>query len=216
MLARCLPGLTEPVHNRHKKTDPSSGGRWGILGGAFNPIHCGHLILAESVREQIDASGILFVPAGNHPLKVGEIGGVAYEDRVAMLDSAIASNPRFIRGAPPEGPGYTIDLVGQLRAKYMSAEFFLIIGSDIIGEFRRWHRYRELEASIRIIIAQRPLASPASESGDLLFLADRLMIPQFDISSTDIRARVRSGRTIRYLVPEGVEEYIRLKKLYDK
>jgi nicotinate-nucleotide adenylyltransferase len=199
---------------RPKKISPQSGGTWGIVGGTFNPIHLGHLILAESVRQTLNADGMLFVPARKHPLKSSEVLESTYPDRVTMVDLAIDSNPHFVREDPPENSEYTIDLVAGLRTKYPGAAFFLTMGADIIPEFDRWHRHLELVEMIDIVIADRPGWADFETKGTVLYKARRVHIPQYDISASGIREQVRSGRQITYLVPEAVETYIIEHGLY--
>ena len=184
------------------------------MGGTFNPVHMGHLVMAESVMHSIKAEGMVFVPARLHPFK-GERQINNYKSRLAMVEAAIGSNRRFVLEKPPLDLQYTIDLIEYLRDKYITAEFSLVIGSDIIEEFVGWHKYEEIVQSVRIIIAARPGHRIRTRKDDnTLDGAERIMIPQYDISSSDIRERVRSRRSIKYMVPEAVEEIIYKEGLY--
>jgi nicotinate-nucleotide adenylyltransferase len=183
------------------------------MGGSFNPVHLGHLIMAESVMHSLDAQGILFVPARAHPLKPDR-ALADYADRVAMVGAAIKGNPSFLLEEPPEGPGYTLDLIDYLRSRYRAADFFLAVGSDIADEFASWYKYEEVEQSVRIVIAARPgYKFPALGRG-ILGGAERVIIPQYDISSSDIRQRLQMHLSIRYMVPDSVRRIIETRRLY--
>lgn len=197
-----------------KNNIPKSGQTWGIVGGTFNPVHLGHLVMAEAVRESQNADGMLFVPARNHPFKSNDIVMASYSDRLAMLDSAIAGNDRFYLEEPPQGPGYTINLLNYLKDLYPEVEFFLPIGSDIIEEFGSWHKHDEIIKMIRIVIADRPGYSILCKDNNILLSAERVDIPQYDVSSSNIRKRVKNRLSIRYMVTLPVEKYIREKGLY--
>ncbi len=183
------------------------------MGGTFDPLHCGHLVMAESVLHSVDADGMLFVPARVHPFK-SDRQLSDYGHRIEMVRMAIADNDRFRLEEPPEHMQFTIDLIDYLRHRYPQADFFLAVGSDIVDEFVRWRKHEEIEQSIRIAIAARPGAQPRPGNGDVLRGAEWIMIPQFDLSSTAIRERVRSRLSIRYMTPEPVRRYIIEKKLY--
>ncbi len=194
-------------------TDPAQGGRWGIMGGTFNPIHYGHLIMAESVRESCSADGMLFLPARTHPFKPLD-RTISLENRVAMVDMAIADNPHFRLEIPPEGTTYTFDQINWLKTTFPSAGFFLVVGSDIVEEFASWYKHEELESTVEIIVAARPGYHDEFQADEQLESARRVMIPQYDISSSDIRNRLVSGKSITYMVPPDVEAYIYQKGLY--
>jgi nicotinate-nucleotide adenylyltransferase len=183
------------------------------MGGSFDPIHFGHLIMAENVMHSLQARGMLFVPSVNHPLKPNHIMA-DQADRVAMVQAAIKGNPSFRLEEPPPGPGYTLDLIDCLRSRYPTADFFLAVGSDIVEEFSSWYKYEELAGCLRIVIAARPgYRFPAPGAGPL-GAAERIIIPQVDISSSDIRRRVQRRLSLRYLVPDGVRKIIETRRLY--
>jgi len=183
------------------------------MGGTFDPIHYGHLIMAESVMHSVNADGMLFVPARGHPFKPHERLS-DYDDRAEMVRLAIRGNGRFRLEAPPEGSHYSIDLIDHLRERCPKAAFFLPVGSDIIEEFHAWHKHEDIERSIRIVIAARPGYRVKAGAGDALKGAERVMIPQYDISSTEIRKRVRLRLSIKYMVPDAVVKYISREGLY--
>lgn len=183
------------------------------MGGTFDPLHYGHLVMAETVRHSVKADGMLFVPALEHPFK-SDHQLSDYGHRAEMVRMAIADNDRFYLEEPPENTKFTIDLIDYLRHRYPSADFFLAVGSDIVDEFENWRKHDEIEHNIRIVIAARPGSDPRPRDGGVLRGAERVMIPQYDVSSTAIRERVRSHLSIRYLTPDAVIRYIAEKRLY--
>lgn len=183
------------------------------MGGTFDPVHLGHLILAETVMQSLKADGMMFVPAKSHPFKSKIILG-DFPKRVEMVQLAIEGNKRFRLEEPPGHSGYTIDLIEYFESKYPEAQFFLAIGSDIIDEFDSWYKYEEIQQRIKIVVAARPGFRMKTRGDGVLEGAERIVIPQYDISSREIRKRVKNHRSIRYMVPEAVERYIREKELY--
>lgn len=197
--------------------------RIGIMGGTFDPIHIGHLMTAEAVRIQYNLDLVLFIPAGNPPhkqeLKVTDSG-----HRYTMTLMATLSNPFFqvsnIEMERP-GPSYTIDTVRELQKIYgPQARFFFITGTDAVQELPTWGRIEELLEICDFVAATRPgCISTLDEVTAQLGPLGRSKIhpvatPELEISSTDIRDRVRSGRSIRYFVPSHVEQYIYKTGLY--
>ncbi len=183
------------------------------MGGTFDPLHYGHLVMAESVLHSVNADGMLFVPARVHPFK-SDRKLTEYGHRVEMVRMGIAGNERFRLEEPPEYMKFTIDLIDYLRHRYPPADFFLAVGSDIVDEFERWRKHEEIEHNVRIAIAARPGSQPRPGNGDVLRGAEWVMIPQYDLSSTAIRERVRSRLSIRYMTPDPVIRYIVENKLY--
>ena len=129
-----------------------------------------------------------------------------------MLKLATADNKSFNIAESPDSP-YTIDLIDFIKNQYPKAQFFFVIGSDIVEEFQSWYKYEEVIESIKIIIAARPGYALPKAAG-IFKSADIVKIPQYDISSHDIRDRVKSRMSIKYMVPEAVERYICQKGLY--
>ena len=178
--------------------------RVGILGGTFDPIHNGHLMMAEAVRDEYEMEKVLFIPAAQPPHKRGHKISPA-EDRYMMTVLATCMNPAFEVSdieMRREGPSYSIDTVrALLRATGGDSEFFFIAGTDVIR-------------------ASRPGCRPDVERtrnllGDLGVRQIHLLnTPELEISSTDIRERVAAGRSIKYIVPSEVEHYIYKKGLY--
>jgi nicotinate-nucleotide adenylyltransferase len=183
--------------------------RVGVFGGTFDPVHVGHLAIALSALESVPLDRVLFVPARRSPLKDRDpIASAA--DRVAMLESAIASEPRFAL-SPVElerdGASYTVDTLEALRKE---GELFLIVGSDALAELSRWRAPDRIRELATILVASRPGApEPDPMHGARAFDAPRL-----DISSRELRARAARGRSLRYLVPDAVWEHITNRGLY--
>lgn len=190
----------------------------GIMGGTFDPIHIGHLIAAEAAREACDLNEVWFIPTAYPPLK-HKTPGVSADQRFQMTLAAIGSNSRF-RAIDIElargGVSYSYDTVKELQALYPGYSFSYIIGSDRINDLARWNRIRELAELVNFIGLERPSDDMQLESLPT-FLKNRLHLvemPPIGISSTELRDRLVSGRSVRYLVPESVYAYIRGHGLY--
>ena len=197
----------------------------GVLGGTFDPIHLGHLIVAEDIRQKLGLGEVLFVPAGRPWLKLKEEQPISVaEHRLAMVRLAIASNPYFkVSTLEIDRPGlsYSIDTVLELKAKLgAGAEIYFIVGPDALAELHRWKNPGRLVEICQVVGIGRPghaqtdlhiLESSIPGVSQRIMLVD---VPQIDISSTEIRKRVAQGLSIRYLVPEAVEKYIVEHRLY--
>ncbi len=180
----------------------------GIYGGTFDPIHHGHLILAREAAEQLDLHQLIFVPAAMSPQKTAR-PSAAGTSRLAMLRAAVADEPRFAvddleLNRPP--PSFTIDTVAAFAARIPNAKLFLLVGEDNVATLQAWHRFDELRAMIEFVVLER--------SGLKINHPYRRVRRQIDISATDIRNRVASGASIRYLVPAAVDEIICGRQLY--
>lgn len=200
--------------------------RVGIFGGTFDPIHTGHLVLAEQCREQCGLDEVWFVPAAAPPHKLDAAISPA-KTRCEMIEFAIAGNPQF-KLSPIEldrsGPSYTVTTLEQLHSEDPTRELFLLVGADSIRELSTWRqpqRIMEL-ATVVAVNRGRDLLLPAEAEKQL---ADNLgsaaagrvqfiKMPAIDISATDIRQRVAAGRSIRYLVPRAVEVYIQQHQVF--
>ncbi len=192
------------------------GERWGILGGTFDPIHFGHLAMAEEARERLGLARVLFIPTGEPPHKPQ--GRASAEDRCRMTELAVAENPAFaVSRIEIDRPGrsYTVETLRDLHAQYPETDFTFIIGADMALDFHRWRDPEGILAQAAVVAITRPgydLAQLAT-----LPTAGRITpldAPGLYLSSTDLRARVREGRSIRYLVPAAVREYIEERGLY--
>ena len=188
--------------------------RIGIYGGTFDPVHTGHLILARDAVEQLGLSRMIFVPAAISPHKLGRSPGASGELRLAMLRAAIAGESIF-EVDPCElgraGPSYTVDTIRALRARLPDAALHYLIGADNVPELHTWHRIDELRALVMFVVFHRRLPDALAPKEEKSFpTLDRVL----DLSSTEIRNRVASGRSIRYLVPESVAAVIDAHGLY--
>ena len=179
-----------------------------IYGGTFDPVHHAHLILARDALETLGVDEVIFVPAAISPLK--KAAPIANsESRLAMVRAAVKGESRFsvedceLRRPPPS---YTIDTVEELRGRNSDAAIYCLVGEDNVARLTKWHRFAELEKMVHFIVLDRT-GQPPSHSYPVI---ER----KIDIAATEIRKRVASGRSIRYLVPPAVEEIIRREKLY--
>ncbi|NGQ94177.1 nicotinate-nucleotide adenylyltransferase [Brevibacillus sp. SYP-B805] len=192
-----------------------SGKRIGIFGGTFDPIHYGHLLAAEQARDQARLDEIWFMPARIPPHK--QRNDIAAEGhRLRMTELATAPHPAF-RVTDIElhrdGPSYTIDTMRQLVAAYPEHRFWFIIGGDMVEMLPKWHRFDELVTLVRFIGLARPGSRYDEEA--LSAYVTFVEMPAVEISSTLIRERAAAGRSIRYLVPDAVECYIKEHRLYE-
>ena len=196
----------------------------GVLGGTFNPIHIGHLILAEQIRDAAGLDKVLFIPANVPPHKAtGET--VSGDHRLQMVRLAISGNP-FFEASDIElrrgGVSYTIDTIRTLREQHPGDEFYFVIGADSVPELPSWYKTAELVDLCTFLIGDRPGHAVRWEPLERILPPHKVTALRgnvfhtvlIGVSSTEIRARVRQNRTIRYLVPERVQEYIGKHGLY--
>ncbi len=199
-----------------------SGERIGLLGGTFDPIHLGHLIVAEEARTRLSLDRLLFVPSRQPWRKAGR--EIAHEaDRLAMVRLAVEGNPGFevsLVDLEREGPSYSVDTVCDVRASLLpEAELYFILGYDALMDLPHWHAPDELARITRLVTVVRPgyeldwspLEQAIPEAREAVTL---LETPEIGISSTEVRQRVAAGRSIRYWVPDLVAEYIQQQGLY--
>jgi nicotinate-nucleotide adenylyltransferase len=183
----------------------------GVFGGSFDPVHIGHLVVAEHAAEQLGLERVRFVPAGQQPFKTGHRASA--EQRLAMVEAAIRDNPRFLvdsREARRPGPSYTVDTLRALAAEAPGDALFFLVGADAARELTAWRDARDIATLATVVALTRPgAAAPAHP-----LVARVLEVPGVDVSATQIRDAVRCGRSIRYLVPRLVEEYIVSQGLY--
>jgi nicotinate-nucleotide adenylyltransferase len=198
------------------KNDPTTARSIGLFGGTFDPIHTAHLMLAERAREELALDAILFMPARIPPHKA-HLGGIAPpECRVTMIELAIESNPCFHLSRHEierEGISYTVDTLRYLREAYPGAELTLLIGGDNAADFRNWREPQEIVRMAKIGVWARPSFALPEEV--LIGTGyGRIEAPLMELSSTQIRARVALHRSIRYMTPDPVVEYIETNGLY--
>lgn len=191
--------------------------RIGLFGGTFDPVHLGHLISAEQVREQCNLEQVWFLPALVPPHKNGQTVTEAAH-RLQMVELAIAGNP-YYRASRVEfersGSSYTVDTMAILRERHPKHTFYFIIGADMVADLPNWHRIEQLVKDTEFV----GLARPGYERPQLAdAIASRVQyadMPLLEISATGIRERVRTGRSIRYFVPDRVRNYIEEHRLYE-
>ena len=190
--------------------------RVGILGGTFNPIHLGHLLIAQDALEQAGLEQVLFIPTAQPPHKP-LAGNVSAQHRLRMLKLAIAGNPQFAvddleirRG----GKSYSVETLAELQARLPAADFYFIIGADSLVELPQWYQVERLVKLCRFLVFERPgyTAQPMRRLAGLRYRS--LATHPCEISSREIRERLASRRSIRYLVPEPVRRYIERHQLY--
>jgi len=200
--------------------------RIGIFGGTFDPVHTGHLILAEQCRDQAGLDEVWFLPSFDPPHKSGQ-GITRFEQRCDMLELAIAGHPSFRvsrieKELPP--PSYTSETLAELHRRNPGHELFLLTGSDQLSDLPLWHQPVRVVEQAGLVVVPRP--------GVMLWTGERLAkalgvppetvryrlvaCPMIEIASRELRRAMADGLSVRYLVPRAVEEYIRERKLYRK
>jgi nicotinate-nucleotide adenylyltransferase len=191
----------------------------GVLGGTFDPVHTGHLVLAEHAREALGLDIVLFVPAGE-PWRKSHRTITPAEHRLAMLRLAIEGNEAFgisdveLRR---EGPSYTADTLAALAGERLDDAFWFILGADALADLPNWHEPERIVQHAVLAVAPREaqdVNATVLNIEDLRARIELFDVPRLDISSTEIRARVGAGRSVRYLVPEAVARYIAEHALY--
>ena len=197
--------------------------RLGLYGGTFDPVHFGHLLLAEQCREQCALDEVWFLPAHQAPHKQGT-ASTPGKARAEMLDFAVAGYPQFKvsrREIQRGGTSFTVDTLQQLHDDDPGHELFFLIGADSLQDLPTWREPERISVLATIVAVNRgdrPLPAPEAlraPLGDTI--TSRLKIvtmPGIDLSASDIRCRVREGRSIRFMVPRAVEAYIAEHKLY--
>jgi nicotinate-nucleotide adenylyltransferase len=209
----------------------------GILGGTFNPIHLAHLRIAEETRDRFGLDRVIFIPAATPPHKP-LVGELSFADRIEMVRLAVADNPHFsvsdmegVRG----GRSYSVDTLRALRQEYPQDELYFIVGGDSFNDIGSWHDYAAIFGLANVVCVQRPGATIQSleqalpvaiagefcynqsahklshSSGNAVYALHGVLL---DISSSHIRQLARNGGSIRYLVPDAVEHYIKGQRLY--
>ena len=187
--------------------------RIGVLGGTFNPIHIGHLILANEALSKLKLDKIIFVPSYMPPHKNVE-GEIKPADRLKMVELALEDNPAFEVSNFEIGrkrTSYSIDTLKEFRAKYgQDAQLYFITGSDLLKDLFSWKNVNDIFKISKFIVANRagyPVKEVPKE-------VETVVITPIEVSSEDIRRRLKAGKSIRYLVPEKVRSYIIDRKLY--
>ncbi|MGA9173829.1 MAG: nicotinate-nucleotide adenylyltransferase [Thermoactinomyces sp.] len=191
--------------------------RVGIFGGTFDPIHLGHLLLAEQAMETASLEQVWFIPAGEPPHKQGNEITSAHH-RLQMVKLATETNPHFVVNdleIKRKGPSYTVDTIQILKELTPENDFFLLVGADMVKDLPHWYKIKKILQFVRVIGLGRP---GVRAEGLPDFIVDRLQwIPEAietTISSTVIRQRANLGKSLRYLVPDPVYQYIKEHRLY--
>ncbi len=195
----------------------------GILGGTFDPPQMGHLILAEYSRETLRMDHVLFVPVADHPVKKGETR-LPINHRMAMLERAICDNPHFSISCVDidrAGPHYSADTVKIIKGQYPGADLFFLMGGDNLRSLPSWERATELYRCCRLAVMKRADENIAPDMHDdvlpgLSGQVDIVDVPMLSVwlSSSYVVSRLRANLSVRYLVPDGVLEYIANNNLY--
>ncbi|MFS0554547.1 nicotinate-nucleotide adenylyltransferase [Brevibacillus sp. 179-C9.3 HS] len=186
----------------------------GIMGGTFDPIHCGHLLAAEQAREQAGLDEVWFMPTHVPPHKKRESLTLAHH-RLQMVQLAVSDHEAFRVTDVEftrEGPSYTYDTMVQLIRQFPDCRFSFIMGGDMVKILPKWYQYQELIHMVRFIGLARPGTELDRESSENVTLVE---MPVWDISSTMIREKAAAGKSIRYLVPDAVECYIKENRFYE-
>ena len=218
-----IPGKFDPMAELNQDNTPVV---W--FGGTFDPVHNGHLVIARCAAEQVKAGKVVLAPARCNPLKNSPAASPG--DRVKMLKIAVEGDPLFEIDRAEinrRGPSYTVDTIEHTMRKRKNKKMYLLAGADSLNELTSWHRVEDLLQMVTLLVACRPPADieqvnkNIAQIGNILRgkTGDRLNIsaitaPMLEISSTDIRRRVNASRSIKYLVPETVEDYIEKRALY--
>jgi nicotinate-nucleotide adenylyltransferase len=185
-----------------------------VFGGTFDPVHIGHLAAAVNVRHSLGLERLLLVVAHVPWQKTGLRAISPPEDRLAMVEAAVAGVPgleastlELDRG----GPSYSADTLAELHAARPDARLYLVVGSDVAPELESWERIGEVKALSVLVVVKRPGSRPVTPAG---WRTEEVEVPELDISSTDLRNRVADGRPLDYLVPAPVIRVIRQRGLY--
>lgn len=194
--------------------------RIGLVGGTFDPPHIVHLVLAEFALDALKLDAVWFLPAADPPHK--DMTRTPSAHRFAMLELALADRPELISSRVDmdrPGPHYTVDTLRLLRQQHADADFYFIMGGDSLRDLPKWSRPADLIALCHLAVMDRPgVGVTADMHEDVLpGLKDRVIMiesPMLGFSSTEIAARLRAGKSVRYLVPDPVLTYIREHRLY--
>ncbi len=201
-------------------TDP---GRIGLFGGTFDPVHVGHLAVAEAARDRLGLERIVFLPAGAPPHKPAG-ARASSADRLAMLRLATSDNARFVvdpRELQRDGPSFTVETLSEFAREHPDAELLWLMGSDSLVELHTWRAPQRVCALATLAVLLRPGwtrdAVEAWRGGPGRAFAARIVVldvPGLDVSARALRAALASGASVRYLVPEAVRAHISAQRLY--
>lgn len=197
--------------------------RLGILGGTFDPVHYGHLLMAEICRQELSLDEVRFVPAGKPPHKPHEPVSDGHA-RADMLSLAVSGYPEFVvdrRELRRDGPSYTVHTLAELRQQFPDATLFFLMGADSLRDFPTWHQPDRISDLATLVACNRPgLSLPTFDQActwvgsTIAARVQFVQIPGVDLSATDLRQRIRSGRGLRFMTPRAVETFIHQHRLY--
>lgn len=196
--------------------------KYGIFGGSFNPIHYGHLMICEYIKEEMGLDKVIFIPTGNPPHKELELSA---EDRYEMVRLAISPNPDFEISdieTTRVKKSYTVDTIRELKKIYKEEKLYFLIGLDSLFQLKTWMKIGDLSQEIEFVVALRPGYLDKEEvNKEIDFLRENfgtkinlIKTPLYEISSTDLRDRIRVGKSLRYLIPKKVLDYIEESGFY--
>lgn len=196
--------------------------KYGIFGGSFNPIHYGHLMICEYIKEEMGLDKVIFIPTGNPPHKDLEVSA---EDRYEMVRLAISPNPDFEISdieTTRVKMSYTVDTIRELKKIYKKEKLYFLIGLDSLFQLKTWMKIGDLSQEIEFVVALRPGYLDKEEiNKEIDFLRENfgtkinlIKTPLYEISSTDLRDRIREGKSLRYLIPKKVLDYIEESGFY--
>lgn len=196
--------------------------KYGIFGGSFNPIHYGHLMICEYIKEEMSLDKVIFIPTGNPPHKELELSA---EDRYEMVRLAISPNPDFEISdieTTRVKKSYTVDTIRELKKIYKEEKLYFLIGLDSLFQLKTWMKIGDLSQEIEFVVALRPGYLDKEEiNKEIDFLRENfgtkinlIKTPLYEISSTDLRDRIREGKSLRYLIPKKVLDYIEESGFY--
>jgi nicotinate-nucleotide adenylyltransferase len=193
--------------------------RWGLFGGAFDPPHVGHLVVAETLREALGLDRVVWMVAARPPHKQDR-AVTPFAHRLAMVQAAIAGNPAFEASdlearllAATGQPSYTVETLRALHAAHPGVQWALLMGEDQYAAFETWRAPEEIARLADLVVYRRTGATAATDV-QARFPARIVEAGRVDVSSTEIRARAAAGRSVRYLVPEAVRAYVAAHGLY--
>ena len=190
--------------------------RLGLLGGSFDPPHVGHLLVAVDAFEGLSLDRLVFIPAAVQPLKVGR-AVASPAQRLAMVRRLIGDDSRFdvdAIEAERAGVSFSVDTVAAYADRYPDAERFFLVGADVVGSFGSWREPDRIARLATIVVVRRGDDAPAAAAGEGTVSFRQLQTRRIDVSSTEVRARVRAGQSIHGFVPLAVAEYIGTAGLY--
>jgi nicotinate-nucleotide adenylyltransferase len=190
--------------------------RIGVFGGTFDPPHIGHLLLASDARDALSLDRLIFIPAGAQPFKVATPPIASPRDRLEMLRLAVADDASYTvddAEISRNGLSYTVDTLEHLSKRYAGAELFLLLGEDSLAGFDQWREPRRIK-ELASLAAMRRAGGSAAGAKSMPSGVIEVSTRRVDVSSTEIRKRLRAGQSIKGFVPESVERFIEARGLY--